>query len=394
MKIKYHIIYRFMSCSQKFYASLYLKNRNVNITVHFHKIQSNLFFRISIHLILNKSLKLMTKEITQISFSEFEKLFILVNETSRTGFSSTFLMRNRFDQSLYICKFFKKSFMKNTFIRELKKIYKADLTNQIKKFTVFTENQECYILLRPYIKMLPLHDVLENKTYDLTKMFQIWKNILIVYNSFHKSGIKPNIIKISNIFVKDSNEHDQSLNDCSIEITDIYPLPAITLSGIITPNTDSYLFLAPELITQNYKPSEKSDMWSLGALLIFCCGYKLPWATVNICAMLKKIAACDFELSNDIPKFIRDIAKMLLVLDPSKRATSDDILALYKRTILPPKFNLIVAPKRNSLPFPKPISVVISSSTKLTKNFSTNVRSTLLPPIPKKFLSKVINNEV
>ncbi|OHS95827.1 hypothetical protein TRFO_38033 [Tritrichomonas foetus] len=213
--------------------------------------------------------------------------------------------------------------------------------------------------------------------------FEVWKTIVSIYERLHSFDIHLNSIKLSNFFIIDER---------TIDMVDVYPMLASSFNGIETPDPKCFIFYAPEVFTHEMATSQASDMWSLGAILMYCCGFQLPWSTVNMCSMIRTITACDFEITqyNDMPNEIYEALTKLLVRDPTQRATAEDILTFFPRAAKQPKLSIISKLKRSTVPGSFQIQQIVLSK-KLTRRLNASVRSSFLPPMKNNLDTELMN---
>ncbi|OHT06672.1 hypothetical protein TRFO_25204 [Tritrichomonas foetus] len=90
---------------------------------------------------------------------------------------------------------------------------------------------------------------------------------------------------------------------------------------------------SPELFDQGKsnsenKPSESSDVWSLGVLLLYMMTGSFPWSTRNRYQLVQSITSCKFDPAMKVPHEIRTIIKRTVNLDASTRATARQLIAI------------------------------------------------------------------
>ena len=84
-------------------------------------------------------------------------------------------------------------------------------------------------------------------------------------------------------------------------------------------------YTAPEILRGELYDGFKSDIWSCGVILYaMLCGY-LPFIGENKKSLFKNIINCKFDIPIYISKDARKLIKGILVSDPDKRFTIDDI---------------------------------------------------------------------
>lgn len=115
-----------------------------------------------------------------------------------------------------------------------------------------------------------------------------------------------------------------------------------------TPN-----YIAPEIL-EGKGHSYEVDIWSVGVILYTQLIGKPPFETPEVKATYKKIKACSYSFPDHvtISDKARNLIEKILVLDPSKRPSLDDILAHDFMTTEPipktiPRSTLACPPAKN-----------------------------------------------
>ena len=256
---------------------------------------------------------------------------------------------------------------KQSFIQKLDDIYKSNLDPRIVKFQILVndQNNANVNVLRPFINGDNLEELLASNTNH--NLFMIWHKIVELYHSLHTNGIYPNIVKLTNLFVSSDN---------NVKLVGIHPRTSSTFGAFATPTAKDFAFFAPEIFTHNYEFSEKTDMWSLGALLIYLYKQSLPWSTINVCMMIKQISNLDFRIFDDLPKYVKFIAEHLICLIPDQRLDADQVLRQHANVRIPAWKLSMIRPKRNSLTARH--SIICQGTGIFSQN--VNVRSTKALP--------------
>ena len=94
---------------------------------------------------------------------------------------------------------------------------------------------------------------------------------------------------------------------------------------LLTTACGSPYYSSPEVIScQNYN-GFKIDIWSVGIILYFMiCGY-LPFEDLNTELLFQRIIECKIKFPNFIHDSAKDLIKKILVVDPEKRISINDI---------------------------------------------------------------------
>jgi len=90
-----------------------------------------------------------------------------------------------------------------------------------------------------------------------------------------------------------------------------------------TPN-----YIAPEILDGNIGHSYQVDVWSLGVIVYILTIGKPPFETTDIKLTYKKIKACEYSFPDNasISENAKDLISKILVIEPEKRLTLDEIL--------------------------------------------------------------------
>lgn len=103
--------------------------------------------------------------------------------------------------------------------------------------------------------------------------------------------------------------------------------------GILTTSCGSPCYAAPELVINEGYVGEAADIWSCGVILYaMLCGY-LPFDddpsnpdSENITRLYKYILETNLEFPDHVSESAKHLLKQILVPDPAKRATLNDII--------------------------------------------------------------------
>lgn len=85
-------------------------------------------------------------------------------------------------------------------------------------------------------------------------------------------------------------------------------------------------YAAPEIIQGDMYNPMLVDIWSSGVTLYaMLCGY-LPFDEESKSLLYKKILACDYMIPSHVSSEATDLIKKMLIIDPKKRMTIDEII--------------------------------------------------------------------
>ncbi|KAI8086385.1 uncharacterized protein BX664DRAFT_282272 [Halteromyces radiatus] len=86
-------------------------------------------------------------------------------------------------------------------------------------------------------------------------------------------------------------------------------------------------YASPEIVAGMPYNGSASDIWSCGVILYALLTGHLPFDDENIRQLLKKVKAGKYTMPDDISRNAQDLIRRILVVDPSKRLTMDQIMA-------------------------------------------------------------------
>lgn len=201
------------------------------------------------------------------------------------------------------------------FISFIKKIQTINHQSVVPFTDIIRQNTEL-LLMRPFIEGFPLMSQIDSET--PTIRFNYWRKIVSVISVFHDNNIGPTFIKPSNIFVT---------ADKSIFITDLYQPIHDASMCLHNVGACEVGLLAPEFFTGAPVPSLKSDIYSLGMLLIYILTENVPFNTRNMFSMIQQISKGKDGFVHPVPKCIEYIIDVTCLADPEKRESCDFLLA-------------------------------------------------------------------
>ena len=191
------------------------------------------------------------------------------------------------------------------------------------KEIIYTEKE--ILIIMEYINGISLREYYNKNIKNQLNLTKEKEKILKTYfiqifsamGYLHRNHMSHRDIKLENILLDKENE---------IKIIDfgfgIYN-PENKLQNFFcgTPN-----YMSPEILNKKYYLSEKSDLWSLGILFYKMCCADFPFKGKDEKELFKVIKKGVFNYPNFIPSDIKNIINHLIVVDPNKRISCDDIL--------------------------------------------------------------------
>ena len=173
---------------------------------------------------------------------------------------------------------------------------------------------------------------------------QIFFQIVSAVAFIHSKGYSHRDIKPENIFL-DANLNVK-LGDFGLSIESKENKLNSTLCGTI-------YYSAPEVLKGNEYDGRKADIWSLGVVLFCLVNRFLPWDD-NEQVALEDILAGKYEQPFYTPKFVSEIIKNCLDLNPPDRPTATELL--YSDYLRPETERLMQLTKNRTSPtrLPRP----------------------------------------
>jgi serine/threonine protein kinase len=90
----------------------------------------------------------------------------------------------------------------------------------------------------------------------------------------------------------------------------------------------SLSYVAPEIIQKHPFDALAADIWSLGVTLFEMTTGKLPWESLDIENLKDEIIKGSFQIPAGMPVDFAAAIQRMIVIDPSERATADELAAL------------------------------------------------------------------
>eukprot|EP00801_Mesodinium_rubrum_P003161 Mrub_03161.p1 GENE.Mrub_03161~~Mrub_03161.p1 ORF type:complete len:463 (+),score=141.88 Mrub_03161:81-1391(+) len=223
------------------------------------------------------------------------------------------------------CKIIPKSKVKdlNRLKQELGILKKLDHPNIVKLYEYY-EDQKCVYLVMEMLRGGELFDRIVAQSYLDEKLArQVFNQITRSLNYCHKCNIVHRDLKPENFMTVDKDSWDIKLIDFGLAKN--YKATA----DLLTTKAGTPYYIAPEVLTGKY--DHMCDIWSLGVILyIMLCGYP-PFRGETDQEILLRVKKGKFEFDGEeweyISKDAKDLVSQMLVLDPSKRITAEDILS-------------------------------------------------------------------
>ena len=251
------------------------------------------------------------------------------NSLGKGAYAVVKLVTNRKTHEKFAMKIYEKEKLttnskKSCVCNEIQILKKLKHKNIVKLIEVITTERQI-LIIQELIEGISLREYYNNQikhqkgiSIHKANIFKtIFKQIFEAMNYLHKQGIAHRDIKLENILIKKNYE---------IKIIDFgfgmyNPENKLQKFFCGTPN-----YMPPEIAEKKPYIGQLADMWSLGVLLfkIFCADF--PFKGKDEKDLYKSIKAGKFTFANYTPEYARKIICSLIVLDPKKRNTCEDVL--------------------------------------------------------------------
>lgn len=188
----------------------------------------------------------------------------------------------------------------------------------IVKLLDFLVGEEYFCMIFEYIEGMQLLDyIVKHKRLKETEARRIFKQILSAVDYCHQNGIVHRDLKIENILIE-KKSNDTKLVDFGLSNFWDYRDKLGTFCG-------SLYFAAPELLHGHLYCGPEIDIWSLGIILFVLVTGKVPFDDKSLPGLHQKIKSCQTEYPKHISPQCRHLLEMMIVADPKRRATLDEV---------------------------------------------------------------------
>ncbi|OHT08651.1 hypothetical protein TRFO_22736 [Tritrichomonas foetus] len=159
-----------------------------------------------------------------------------------------------------------------------------------------------------------LEDEIEMFNPPITRIQELFTQILSGLNYCHSKGICHRDIKPSNILIDNFGNPKISDFGISVHMNDIK-------NDCIDKHSGSLLYAAPEVLSSGRYDPFKAEIWSVGVLLYYMYTKCTPWSICNEKETIKSIKNANFTVPSNVPAHIHIYIHKMLVLDPEKRVS-------------------------------------------------------------------------
>jgi len=250
-------------------------------------------------------------------------------ELGKGAYAKVKLATNKITKEKFAIKIYEKEKLnsnskKSCVYKEIQILKKLKHKNIVKLIEVIsTETQ--ILIVQELIEGISLREYYNNEIrnqkgisiHKETIFRKIFYQIFSAMDYLHKHNMAHRDIKLENILIKDNYE---------IKIIDFgfgmyNPEKKLQKFFCGTPN-----YMPPEIAEKKPYIGQMADMWSLGILVykIFCADF--PFKGKDEKELYKSIKVGKFSYAKYTPEYAKKIIGGLIVLDPNKRMTCEDVL--------------------------------------------------------------------
>ena len=201
-------------------------------------------------------------------------------------------------------------------IKEIKILKSLNHPNLIKLYQIIEDNQH-YYLVTEYANGGELFDLIVNKKRLSEKEASIFfAQLILAIEYLQKNKISHRDIKPENLLIKNNKE---------LILIDFGLSSKMKNGKLLSTPCGSSCYAAPEILLPFPYDGFASDIWSCGVVLFtMVCGY-LPYEEENSEKLYKKIFSTRLEIPYRISDICRDLINKILVVNPKKRITLEEI---------------------------------------------------------------------
>ena len=200
------------------------------------------------------------------------------------------------------------------------KLLKHDNIVQLKE--VLHTQKHIYLILELITGGELFDKIVEAKKFDEATARKYFQQLVLGIYYCHQQGIAHRDLKPENLLV-DGNDNlkisDFGLSNLQRGGAGGGGTLLQTVCG--TPN-----YVAPEVLKEKGYNGITADIWSCGVILFVMLAGYLPFDDPNMNALFNKIERGDYRMARHFSDPVKDIISKMLVIEPEKRATLDELI--------------------------------------------------------------------
>lgn len=178
-----------------------------------------------------------------------------------------------------------------------------------------TENS--FVLVLEYCDGGELFDLLVQNGYlPEHQVLDLFQQLVCALDFCHNRGICHRDLKPENVLIN---------ADGRVKLADFGMASLLTPGSLLETSCGSPQYCAPEVILGEPYAGCAADVWSLGVVLYAMTTGGLPFDDDNLHRLMAKINSGAFYMPAEVPDDLADLIRSMLTVDPSQRATLNDI---------------------------------------------------------------------
>ncbi|KAK1275885.1 CBL-interacting serine/threonine-protein kinase 25 [Acorus gramineus] len=155
---------------------------------------------------------------------------------------------------------------------------------------------------------------------DLARRY--FQQLISAVHFCHARGVSHRDLKPENLLLDDNG--DLKVSDFGLSA-----LPEqLRYDGLLHTQCGTPAYVAPEVLRKRGYDGSKADIWSCGVVLFVLLAGFLPFQDENLMRMYRKVFKADFHFPPWISPDARRLISRLLVVDPAKRISIPEIMAV------------------------------------------------------------------
>ena len=201
--------------------------------------------------------------------------------------------------------------------REISVMRSIDHVNICKCYETFEQDDLIFLVLEHCPGDDLLKRVLSGKMKNIGDVKHVFLQICHAVKYLHDMGIAHGDIKPENVLVDDHG---------LVKLTD-FGYCHTSYEGTNDDKSGTLLYAAPELFIDGIFRPMRADMWSLGVTLFSMATGQFPFPDGDDAYTVRQILKGNLLFPREMNLDVKNLVKKLLVLDPTRRLTIDEVLA-------------------------------------------------------------------
>ncbi|WAQ85410.1 hypothetical protein PtA15_6A38 [Puccinia triticina] len=226
--------------------------------------------------------------------------------------------------------------------REIVIMKLIDHPNVMRLYDVYENSHEIYLVME-FVEGGELFEFLVSRgRLSEDEALNYFQQIIRGVDYCHRFNICHRDLKPENLLLDKAN---------NIKIAD-FGMAAWEASGkLLETSCGSPHYASPEIVAGINYHGSSSDIWSCGVILFALLTGRLPFDDENVSDLLTKVRIGVFNMPADISPAVQDLIRRMLIVDPTKRLTMEEIQSHPWFTRIQPKTqpSHIIAPTRDQM---------------------------------------------